>query len=808
MRAALQRRLAIWRIHPSMRSLLFMLAALVGLFFAGMLLLSNLNLNYSQQALSEQRRSQIQEVFTTGLTRIHARQEALEHYTASLAIMGQSFHRLAGDQHTPENTSSTFRLNLETTLQAQLRDFDGAAAAGLWFEGGSISPRPYTAYFIRPDNTDALEAAEPSGSREGFRASTWYERTLGAEWTPDPGQSGNVYWSPVYFDLSTNRAILTLASPMFDDNGDLIGMATTAWTSQQIVELVSRMTVTENSFSFLNDRNNRNLSSLIKGEDTLQEQRIIDAILAENLGKQLAGQTAPAVTAASAADLSLQQRTLVVDGESYELYYAITPAGMVYGSGVPTSEIDQVLVPMQNTNLRILLLTGAVLLVISLFLLYRIIVMARELQASYTDALTGLPNRSRLLRELEQSDSRFLIILNLDRFKEINSLFGSLCGDEVLIALTRQLRSYVASMSELSRAKIYRLPGDEFCILVPFGPEDNTSGIDELARHLIAALGNLEVIWQQQALNLSVSAGIARQYAGDRSSSVDHLLSQAKVALQLAREQQRHYLIYDPDHRVEENYEQNLVWARRLKAAVEQDRIVPWFQPIYDNVSQRITKYECLARMISDNGEVITAGEFLAIADKLRLNRQITRIMIEKSFARFLDQPFDFSINLSYSDLTDPDVLTLVHDKLTETGIGARVVFEILESDGIENYDAVLKFINMVKPFGCRIAIDDFGTGYSNFAHLLKLKVDVIKIDGSLIQHLGEDLTAFRVTSGIVQFARSLGIQTVAEFVHSSDVQSRVLELGINFSQGSWLQMPGPDIDIPERPDTTTSSPA
>ncbi|WP_339798666.1 EAL domain-containing protein [uncultured Marinobacter sp.] len=802
--AALQRRLTIWRVHPSMRSLLLMLAALVGLFFSGMLLLSGLNLNYSQQALSELRRSQIEEVFTTGLTRIHARQQILEHYTASLATMGESFHRLAQVQPSSGISAATLRRQLEATLRTQLDDSDGASAAGLWFESGALSPRPYTVYFIRPDNGDALEAAEPAGADGGFRNSIWYQRTLGENWQPSRHQPGTVYWSPVYFDLSTNRAVLTLASPMFGEDGHLIGMATTAWTSQQIIDLISRMTVTENSFSFLNDRNNRNLSSLSQGEDSLREQRIIDAILAENLGAQLAAQTAPSGAGFLGAIQQLQHRTLELDGEGYELYYAITPAGMVYGSGVPTSEIDQVLVPMRDANLRILLLTGAVLLILSLFLLYRIIMMARELQASYTDALTGLPNRSRLLRDLEQSTSRFLIILNVDRFKEINSLFGNRCGDEVLTTLARQLRSYVASAAELERARIYRLPGDEFSILVPLGPDDHVSGIDQLARHLVATLGALEVNWQQQALNVSISAGIARQYAGDQAGSAEHLLSQAKVALLQAREQQRHYLIYNPDQKVEENYEQNLVWARRLKEAVEQDRIVPWFQPIYDNTSKRITKYECLARMIGDDGEVISAGQFLDIADKLRLNRQITRIMIEKSFARFHHQPFDFSINLSYSDLTDPDILRLVHDKLVNTGIGHRVVFEILESDGIGNYDAVLTFIDMVKPFGCRMAIDDFGTGYSNFAHLLRLKVDIIKIDGSLIQHLGEDQTTYRVTSGIVQFATSLGIQTVAEFVHNRNVQARVLELGIDFSQGAWLQMPGPDIDTPQHPQITT----
>ena len=105
-----------------------------------------------------------------------------------------------------------------------------------------------------------------------------------------------------------------------------------------------------------------------------------------------------------------------------------------------------------------------------------------------------------------------------------------------------------------------------------------------------------------------------------------------------------------------------------------------------------------------------------------------------------------------------------------------------------------MSFIEKVKSFGCRIAIDDFGTGYSNFSHLLKLNVDFIKIDGSLIRYLAQDHTAFLVTKGIVQFARSLGIKTVAEFVHSEAVQERVIELGIDFSQGEYFGMPAAEL--------------
>jgi EAL domain-containing protein (putative c-di-GMP-specific phosphodiesterase class I) len=126
------------------------------------------------------------------------------------------------------------------------------------------------------------------------------------------------------------------------------------------------------------------------------------------------------------------------------------------------------------------------------------------------------------------------------------------------------------------------------------------------------------------------------------------------------------------------------------------------------------------------------------------------------------------------------------------------VIFEILESEGIENYRQVRAFIDRAKALGCRIAIDDFGTGYSNFEHLMRLDVDLIKIDGSLIKRLHRDPTARVLAEGIVRFARELGLQTVAEFVHSEAVLKQVKELQIDFAQGAYIGMPAPTPDAAE----------
>lgn len=787
-------RIPFWGTNYAMHSIMALLLLLTVLFFAGMLLLSHLNLSYSQQAMYELRRQQIKDVFFASLTRIDARQIELERHISTLAIIGETFYRLSQEAESTPVNREAMRAQLETTLGGHLRDFEGVSGAGIWYEPGVLAEpnEAYSPYLVQTDNALISRPAAEATRKRGYRAERWFNLTLGEGWAPDPQQPGKIHWSPVYFDLATQRAMLTLARPMYSKDGDLIGVVTTDWTSDQIVDLVSRVEVTENSFAFLNDSNNRNLSSLSQNADPQLEQKIIDAILAEELSTD--SEKGPASIAGSEPqELRLQTRSIEIEDRIYELYYASTPAGMIYGAGVPRDEIDQVLIPMRDANYRILLGTGSVLLILSLYLLYRIIQLMRELQASYTDVLTGLPNRARLLKDAGDRDGASLFILNLDRFKEINSLFGNDCGDHVLLALARRINRYIKSQADTvgARFRLYRLASDEFALMGPVIPETRArnfaSGLTEFLRHE-------RVSWQQQSLSLDASAGIAFQPAGNRDASPDQLLSQATIAVQQAREHLRNYLFYDQTQKVEKGYEQNLYWAQRLKQAIDNDLLLPHFQPIYDNRLQRIVKYECLVRMKDEEHGVIAAGQFIGVANKLRLNRQITRIMIEKSFAAFAKEPYEFSINLSYQDIVDPDILALILKHLKSNDVGPRVIFEILESDGIENYDEVFRFIDQIKPFGCQVAIDDFGTGYSNFSHLLKLNIDIIKIDGSLIRYLAQDHTALLVTKGIVQFARSLGIKTVAEFVHSEAVQSRVEALGIDFSQGEYFSMPGPEL--------------
>ncbi len=394
----------------------------------------------------------------------------------------------------------------------------------------------------------------------------------------------------------------------------------------------------------------------------------------------------------------------------------------------------------------------------------------------YFDTLTGLENRRKLTERLEEKKALFLMIINIDGFQEINDLYGDQAGDIILKEFALYLKELVHQEEGL-----YRLHSDEFAHVCSRGMDINEFKI--FASYLSEKIGQKSFnIDNKSEVSLSVTIGISYGY--------DQLLMNADIALKLAKKSKKHFLIYDDTMAMAKEYEKNFEWTKRLKKAIEEDRIVPVFQPIVDTKTEKIVKYEALVRMIDDQGGYIPPIHFLELAKKNKLYHQLTKIMIEKTFKQFAQLPYLVSINISVEDILNKEINGFIINKLQESAIGKKIVFEIIESEGIENFDQVLEFIENVKQYGVGISIDDFGTGYSNFEYLMKLKVDYIKIDGSMIKNIDKDQNSQMITRSIVNFAKNMNIKTVAEFVHSKNVFEKVKELEVDFSQGYYFGEP------------------
>ncbi|GAA0701176.1 hypothetical protein GCM10009104_32890 [Marinobacterium maritimum] len=744
------------------------LVLLVALFMAGLWILSSLNLKYSQQAMAELRQQQIEDGFMARLEQIDTEHRRLEAYADDLVQQAALFLTL-------RQRGSMSPQDLEQELLHRLQRYNDVFGSGVWYWPGLIKAKiPFAVLAYRSaEGPQLYRSAEQTW--QDYRQQIWFPLVLG-----DDGQAGTMdaaarYWTQAYYNPLTDAAVISLIQPISTADGQVIGLVNVDLHADTLIEYVSRIHMTPGTFAWLIDRDGRRLSSL---------SQIEDAVLAER--------TMAAVEQALEAPVQQSdERVLIdVDGRRFELFHARTRGGLVFGVGVPRDEIDAVLAPMRDANRSILWLAGLTILLLSGVILFKVAGLMRELQASYTDELTGLANRARLLQDLQRQRQAALVILDIDRFRELNALFGHDCGDYILTTLTERLQAGIRSDAGSGHSRLYRVGADEFVWL---GSEQSHELLETRVLQLLQLVQGLPLQWQGHEFHVSVTLGASSSSAASPEPPPD-LISEAQEALKQARQQGVNYQLHDRTRSLEQQFEHNLRWANRLREALRADRLQPWFQPIYSLESGRVEKYECLVRMLDSDGQVISPGLFLDVARQLRLDRQITRLMVEKCCRHFAGTTLQFSINLSYGDLRDESLIGFILEQLDLKGVGPQLIFEILESDGIENYEQVRHFIEQVKKRGCRIAIDDFGTGYSNFEHLLRLDVDLIKIDGSLIRHLHTDPGTRRVVRGIVSFAHSLQIQTVAEFVHAEAVLQQVRALGIDFAQGEVIGMPQPEL--------------
>ncbi|MCP4161879.1 MAG: EAL domain-containing protein [Deltaproteobacteria bacterium] len=232
---------------------------------------------------------------------------------------------------------------------------------------------------------------------------------------------------------------------------------------------------------------------------------------------------------------------------------------------------------------------------------------------------------------------------------------------------------------------------------------------------------------------------------------------------------------------------------KSIKRALDSKSVVPFYQPIVDNKMNHIVKFECLVRIIEDDGSFLYPMDFLPISKQVKLYDDITKEVIRKSFKDFEKLRMPFSINLSINDIENEKTKTFIYEKLKKyQSIGSKLTFEILESEQIKNYAQILEFIQSVKKYGVKIAIDDFGSGFSNFDHITKMGVDYLKIDGSLIRDLPENKEKQVTVETIVDLAAKLGIETIAEFVNGKDVYEIIKAKGVDYSQGFFFGKPEP----------------
>ncbi|MBN1214908.1 MAG: GGDEF and EAL domain-containing protein [Candidatus Lokiarchaeota archaeon] len=398
----------------------------------------------------------------------------------------------------------------------------------------------------------------------------------------------------------------------------------------------------------------------------------------------------------------------------------------------------------------------------------------------YTDSLTKFFNRTSLVQDIKNNIANKLILINVDNFKHINDLYGNALGDLVLVEICKRLKQFKTNNYIHN---IYKLHADEFALL--FYNRINRPELNKLVNKLENVL-NQEYYIENIEILISITMGI--------SDSTSNILEEADMALKLAKENQVRFLFFENSMKIKEKFENNIIWVKKIKKSIAHDNIIPVFQPILNNKNNKIKKFECLIRMI-DEDELILPLNFIEVAKKSKFYTHLTKIILLKSAKYFADKNFDFSINISLYDIYSKESTLFFTSIIDDYKIGEKLIFELTETEQIENNSQVNFFIEKVKERGCKIAIDDFGTGYSNFDYLLKMNVDILKLDGSLIKNINENKDSHIITETIVNFTKKLNIETIAEHVYSKEIFDIVKKLGIDNSQGFYIGKPEKEID-------------
>ena len=402
----------------------------------------------------------------------------------------------------------------------------------------------------------------------------------------------------------------------------------------------------------------------------------------------------------------------------------------------------------------------------------------------YTDNLTKFPNRAKLIEELQTNNLvlEAVCLLNINSFKEVNDFFGHKVGDAILIDVAKLI--YESIKKEGNHIKLYKFPSDNYCIT---NTKNCQESFIELIKNIIESVYKKVFIFELYEIDIRITAGIS-------FSNKNNKLITADIALQSAKKDHKDYLVFYDELDKFQEYENNMLWTKKLKSAFINDNIEVYFQPLVNNKTLKVDKYECLVRLIDEDGRVVAPYFFLDISKKSNQYTKLTKIVLEKSFQKFENLPFEFSVNISYEDIENPDFLDFIKELLKKYNISNKVVFEILEDESIKNYNLLITFVDEVKALGCKVAIDDFGSGYSNFEHLLKMNIDYLKIDASLIKNIATNENSYKITKTIIEFAKNLNLKTIAEFVENEEIFNIVRSLGADYSQGYFFSAP---ISIP-----------
>jgi diguanylate cyclase (GGDEF)-like protein len=417
-------------------------------------------------------------------------------------------------------------------------------------------------------------------------------------------------------------------------------------------------------------------------------------------------------------------------------------------------------------------------------------------QLAHRDPLTNLYNRRHFEEELTNAldasithgTGGVLLWCDLDHFKDINDSLGHRTGDQFLKRVADAFRI------EVRRGEILaRLGGDEFGVLLPDASMEDASA---LARRLLESVGRETAAIKSRGLRTSASIGLVA--FPDHGSTAEDLLTRADIAMYQAKREGRGRIeVFSFDNHLRP-FLARVQIADQVRACLEQDRMELHLEPICNLRDRSVARYEALLRMPDEHGKLIAPESFLEICEDFGVMRDIDRWVIRKAcelLRYFRDQGVNtpIEINLSGAAFGDESILNLISQEVREGDINpGSLIFEISEKAAVADLMRARRFIEELRLLGCQFAVDDFGVGFSSFGYLRHLPVRYLKIDGSFVRGLHQDLVNQNLVRAIVAMSRGLGVTPVAEFVEDQRVAEWLLAEGCQFGQGAYTGLARP----------------
>ncbi len=397
------------------------------------------------------------------------------------------------------------------------------------------------------------------------------------------------------------------------------------------------------------------------------------------------------------------------------------------------------------------------------------------------NVVSNLPNKVKLLKDIQHTkNEKSLFLIDMDNYTENENFYGLSIAENLEKIFIQYLIQQCLILHD--HYQLYHIASGKYAVLFDDTFDQSDDNAETFCANLISAIKHHH--FQYQDYNFDINITMGYMYGNE------HLYEDANTMLALAQKEKYEFMVNTKRiTTLKENIKQNLFTLQSIKYALQEDKIEPFFQPIYNNHTDKIKRYEALIRMHDHKNTLIYPYPvFLDVAKQGKLYPYITKVLIEKVMDKLREEDCEISINISSLDIEDKIMQAFILDAFEKNkDITHKLIIELLEDKETNSYDEVNKFIKTVRKYGIQIAIDDFGSGYSNFIRIIEFAPDIIKIDGSLICDIATSAASRQTVETIKLFADKINAKIVAEYVENEEIFNIIKSLGIDYAQGFYI---------------------